>query len=114
MELCVGMICGTIPTLRPLFVSRNETLGSNQGVHNNKSPIRLSSLETDDPRIPSKAPKILQFSPCFPSRTISEEQRIVSYDEHQIRRTMEVEVSNEVVEGSDEVTGDYQYGWNIV
>jgi hypothetical protein len=87
------------------------------GYHKYKSSIKLSSLEHRRPEVPPKVipkvPPISNSSLYFPSKTASEERIIASYDEHQIRRTLEVEVSNDAV-GIDEGTEGYKRDWNIV
>ena len=120
MELCVGMVCGTVPTLRPLFVSDGKMPESDRGNYRKSgTPIKLSSLEQGRSRSqPKVSSKVMSSSystdPYPPSRTESEEQIIMSYDDHQIRRTLSVEVSNDALGGGDEVTKDYKHKWNIM
>lgn len=56
MELCVVMICGTIPTLRPLFTSRAKRSRSPQGHYQKFEPsYELNPLEHGSLKAPLQA-----------------------------------------------------------
>lgn len=116
MELCVGMICGTIPTLRPLialwtkksrkqghyemFESPHELAPTGEKVPNGPARLIFSILRTIKTQFP------------FFSRSIRQEGNTEAHELHQIRRTYEVEVNNEAAGNRHEGKGGYKLDWN--
>ena len=96
------MICGTIPTLRPLFRGYGNKTQS-QGVYQNAdSPYFIAPSQSIPPKTPARG-----FNSVFsagktkypyPATTSTSEENIVATHElNYIRRTVEVEISNEGV-----------------
>ena len=112
MELCIGMICGSIPPLRPLFMSESKASGANHDA------IKLTSCESQHRRVASKTlPSLLPYrhgSTYSPTGAISDEQPIVPYEQRHIGRTLEVEISHRAADRNDETLGKCNYEWNIV
>lgn len=110
LELCVGMICASIPSLRPLFVSQesyaihqDHNLKANRAYklapYGNKSQDRLNE------------PKVCRLS----SSTSEEKMKIMpSHAPRQIRKISEVEITREVAESTEERKDNSHNNWNPV
>ncbi|CAF9921612.1 hypothetical protein IMSHALPRED_005218 [Imshaugia aleurites] len=117
MELCVGMICGTIPALRPLTASRTK-VPREQGYYERfGSPNKLAPNGNERTNGSSR------FIPFFPTNkaklpeplpSTSQERFMGAYDLKEIRRTVEVEISNEAGASTDEGKGAHKHDWNPV
>ena len=117
MELCIGMICGTIPTLRPLFTSSTKRSGRPQRHYEKFEPsYELNPLENGSLKAPLQVVgpttstdmnEDLQKSP-------SEELDLAAQGSHQIRRTIKLEITNESLAAMDEGRSSHNGTWGVV
>lgn len=93
MELCVGMICGTIPTLRPLLSSKPSTRGNDPSNKYNRfaSPIELDASRKKSER-PSSSDQPSVKAGSATEISSSTEQIIAPSDQHHIQRKIEIEI----------------------
>lgn len=117
MELCVGIICGTIPALRPLLVHGNNEIGGIRGQYWKPDPLTLELKKRGLIKSPPlrSAPTIpaAMAQPLFAASSTSEERILEPHNRHGILKTLEIEVKNEGAENSDS-REDYNQGWNSV
>lgn len=131
MELCVGTICGSIPTLRPLFATpTTKSSGSSRepGLYKRFGESPLHELTPiggggggGDGFVPTNTTTTYGKRPRR-SRSTSRERIIIvppSEQQQQIRRTFEVEINHEATTpGSsvEESKGRTHHGhdWNPV
>ena len=128
MELCVGMICGSIPTLTPLLgIARERTSrsrqknykkfsGSGEGSHE-LSSYGSKRPNTDALGIGKPDRAVLVTRPASEERMVQERES----DPRAIHATYEVEVNSETREDFHAVGGERSGGgdpkafrWNLV
>ncbi|KAL8833478.1 MAG: hypothetical protein Q9170_004252 [Blastenia crenularia] len=119
LELCVGMICGCIPTLRPLVLYWQRKDADYEG-HEYSHPSKSSAIKLDSyGRSPkaTRGPKSQYsignaesaFMPCT-----SKERMVLSHDEHRILKTQDIEVSYKSAGSARQSAEPYRTGWGAV
>ncbi|KAL8788721.1 MAG: hypothetical protein Q9213_001535 [Squamulea squamosa] len=115
LELCVGMICGSIPTLRPLFLHWQKR-ASKDPYDPPGTPLKLGSYKYrahKANRGPGSQSLVAKSKPSLVPST-SEELIVPPGGENRILKTQEIEISfkNEASSGKD--TDMQHAGWNMV
>ena len=102
------MICASIPSLRPLFVSQESSdIHQDRNLEANR-PYKLASYGNKfKDRL--NEPKVRR-----PSSSTSEEKIMPSHEARQIRRTFEVEITRGLAESTEERKEDSHNNWNPV
>ena len=116
MELCVGMICGTIPTLRPLL-SSNPSSGRNdpsQRYNRFDSPFELDASRKKSHHTSSSDQPSMDVGSAVEISS-STEQIIAPSDQHRIQRKIEIEVrSTEAGDTTKLATPGEGSQWSVV
>ncbi|CAO1603226.1 hypothetical protein XANCAGTX0491_006818 [Xanthoria calcicola] len=123
LELCVGMICGSIPTLRPLFLYWQNRTSKNSYIPSG-APMKLESFgrPTGDRakqrahkvnQAPSSQFSIIKSKPSLlPS--VSEERIVPPEEENRILKTQDIEISFKNATMAGKSTDTQHAGWNAV
>ncbi|KAI9857945.1 MAG: hypothetical protein M1830_006360, partial [Pleopsidium flavum] len=118
LELCVGMICGTIPALRPLFTYYNKPRAQQGHYKETESPFKLTPYGHGLSKAPARALTSTisagKTKHHFVATSTSEERIMATQDLGHIRRTFEIEINNEAVGSADEGRGNHNHNWNPV
>jgi len=117
LELCVGMICGSIPTLRPLFTEWRKRGSKGQGYYDRTgSAIKLDSYGHRAQKANLAAtPQLSIRKDTRPFEPSTSEDRIVKpEDEHRILRTQDIEISFKSATLSGKNFGTHYEGWGAV
>ena len=104
MELCVGMICGTIPALRPLLAPGAKTPQGHGHHEGFESYYKLTPVG----RKPLNQLNSSNTTPPHFYRSTSQERTMAAHDLQHIRRTCQVEVDNEAGGGQSCRKGEPQ------
>lgn len=100
MELCVGMICGTIPALRPLLVPKAKKTRDHLHYEMFGPPNKRAPAGNDPQSLPSIFPFPATIKLHHHSRSTSLERIIPAHGNQHIRKTVEVEINNEAVKST--------------
>lgn len=118
MELCIGMICGTIPALRPLFVNQNRGIRIMRGKYwkSDSHTLELNERGRREPSSQGSAPTSSadRIQPAFVASSTSEEIITEPHNVDGIRKTLEIEVKNEAADNSNDGRKAYKEDWNSV
>ena len=115
MELCVGMICGTIPALRPLLSPKSSRSQEQNYYERYNSPYKLTPISVQPSKSSSQPnPPIFPSSKPNFSQSISQERIMAPHDLQQIRQTFEIEINNEAAGSRDGVREGHRNDWNVV
>lgn len=118
LELCVGMICGSIPTLRPLVVrwQKKDSKDEEYLRPSKSSAIKLDSYGKRSPKI-SLGPKS-QYSITKSERasmpSTSKERMVSPHDENRILKTQDIEISFKAAGNTGENAGPHRTEWGAV
>ena len=115
MELCVGMICGTIPALRPLLTPKSRRSQEQDYYGKYHSPYKLTPISNQASKSSSQPiPPIFPISKPKPAQSASQERIMATHDPQQIRQTFEIEIHNEAAGSRDGAREGNGNDWNPV
>ena len=109
MELCIGMICGTIPALRPLLAPKSNRSHEQDYYGRYNSPYKLTPISNQaskDSSQPTSKPK--------PSKSTSQERIMATHDLQHIRQTFDIEINNEAAGSRDGEREGHRNDWNLM
>ncbi|KAL8721402.1 MAG: hypothetical protein Q9225_001917 [Loekoesia sp. 1 TL-2023] len=117
LELCVGMICGSIPTLRPLVIfCRKKIFRSPGSYHSSRSTMKLDSYGHRVPKgslVPKPQYSITKAQKGLMPST-SKEHMVSPHGEHGIVKRQDIEVSYKTAGSPGEASEPQCTGWRAV
>ncbi|KAL8949995.1 MAG: hypothetical protein Q9222_003938 [Ikaeria aurantiellina] len=117
LELCVGMICGSIPTLRPLVTYWQKRSSKDSKYYDRcGTPVKLESYQKRSHHShhgPSSNYSISHGDPSF-LRSTSQEHMVEPVDRSRILKTQDIEISYKNAPPPTKTSETPYTGWNVV